>query len=95
MTRLLSKPQYEQWTAETRDRRMAWWRAARFGMFVHYGLFSQVGRHEWYQFQEDVPVKEYEQLAETFQPRPGAAREWAALARQAVMKYMVLTTRHC
>lgn len=95
MARLLSKPQYEEWTAATRDTRMAWWRAARFGMFVHYGLFSQVGRHEWYQFQEDVPVKEYERLAETFQPRPGVAREWAALARQAGMKYMVLTTRHC
>jgi alpha-L-fucosidase len=92
--RLLSRPEYERATAATRDRRMAWWREARFGMFVHYGLYSQLGRNEWAMAIENFPVAEYERLAETFQPRPGVAREWARLARLAGMKYMVLTTRH-
>jgi alpha-L-fucosidase len=94
MNMTLSKPGYEKWTASTRDARMAWWRDARFGMFVHYGLYSQVGRMEWLQTQENIPVVEYEKLAATFSPKPGAPREWAALAKKAGMKYMVLTTRH-
>lgn len=85
---------YERMTAATRDSRMAWWREARFGMFVHYGLFSQIGRHEWCQAQENIPIDEYAKLAGTFDPKPGLCREWAKLAAEAGMKYMVLTTRH-
>ena len=43
----LSKKVYEEQIADSRDQRMAWWRQARFGMFVHYGLYSQIGRNEW------------------------------------------------
>ena len=91
---MLSKRDYEKETAATRDKRMKWWRNARFGMFVHYGLHSVVGRHEWLQALEHVPVKEYEKLAKKFKPKPDAPREWAKLAKKAGMKYMVLTTRH-
>ncbi len=91
---MLSKTEYEKQVAATRDERMAWWREARFGMFVHYGLYSQVGRNEWVMSVENYPISEYEKLAETFCPKPGAPREWAALAKKAGMKYMVLTTRH-
>jgi alpha-L-fucosidase len=94
MTNLLSKADYEKWTAETRPARMAWWRDARFGMFIHYGLYSLVGRNEWVMSLENYPIDEYEKLANQFNPRPGAPREWARLAVQAGMKYMVLTTRH-
>lgn len=73
---------------------MEWWREARFGMFVHYGLYSQLGRNEWVMTLENIPIPEYEKLADTFAPRPGAPREWAALAKKAGMKYMVMTTRH-
>ena len=45
--KLLSRSEYEEWIAKTRDERMDWWRRARFGMFVHFGLYSQAGRHEW------------------------------------------------
>jgi alpha-L-fucosidase len=78
----------------TRARRMKWWTEARFGMFVHWGLYSQIGRHEWAMNYERIPVKEYEKFAPTWKPKPGAAREWAALAKAAGMKYMVLTTKH-
>ncbi|MCY2924891.1 MAG: alpha-L-fucosidase, partial [Planctomycetota bacterium] len=77
-----------------RLRRMKWWTDARFGMFVHFGLYSQLGRHEWVMNRERIPVKEYEKLARTFNPKPGSPREWARLAKKAGMKYMVMTTKH-
>ena len=94
MTELLSKAEYEKKIAESRDERMKWWREARFGIFVHYGLYAQLGRNEWAMALENYPIDEYEKLAETFSPKPGAPREWAELAKKAGMKYMVMTTRH-
>jgi alpha-L-fucosidase len=94
MPKLLSKTEYEKLIAQTRPERMAWWREARLGMFVHYGLYAQIGRNEWVMSLEDYPIAEYEKLANTFNPRPGAPREWAELAVKAGMKYMVMTTRH-
>lgn len=91
---MLSIQEYEKQIAESRDRRMKWWREARFGMFVHFGLYSLVGRNEWLQACENIPPEEYEELADSFNPREGCCREWAALAKKAGMKYMVLTTRH-
>jgi alpha-L-fucosidase len=81
-------------TAADRDRRMQWWHEARFGMFVHFGLYSVLGRHEWVMEREGIPVAEYQQLAKVFNPKPHAAKAWAALAKQAGMKYMVMTSKH-
>src|ERR1700687_1891367 len=77
-----------------RARRMQWWHEARFGMFVHWGLYSVLGRHEWVMENEGIPVTDYEQLAKRFQPKPNAARAWAKLAKQAGQKYMVMTSKH-
>src|ERR1700704_196944 len=77
-----------------RQRRMKWWHDARFGMFIHWGLYSLVGRHEWVMEEEAIPVAEYEQFAKRFTPKPNAARAWAKLAKQAGQKYMVMTTKH-
>ena len=77
-----------------RERRMKWWHEARFGMFIHWGLYSVLGRHEWAMENEGIPVAEYEQLARRFKPKANAARDWARLARQAGQKYMVMTTKH-
>ena len=90
----LSKPEYEAAVAATRDKRMQWWREARFGMFVHYGLYSVRGRMEWAMALENYDVAAYEKYADMFAPKPGAPREWAALAKKAGCKYMVMTTRH-
>jgi alpha-L-fucosidase len=81
-------------TVDDRERRMAWWHQARFGMFIHFGLYSQLGRHEWAMEEEGIPVAEYQQLAKQFNPKPHAARAWAKLAKAAGMKYMVMTTKH-
>jgi alpha-L-fucosidase len=83
-------------SAEVKDRirRMKWWHEARFGMFIHWGLYAVIGRHEWAMEQEAIPVAEYERLARGFKPKPNAARAWAKLAKKAGMKYMVMTTKH-
>ncbi len=78
----------------TREKRMRWWHAARFGMFIHWGLYSQLGRNEWVMNLERIPLPAYEPLAERWHPKPGFAREWAQLAKAAGMRYMVLTTKH-
>ncbi|HEV2289267.1 MAG TPA: alpha-L-fucosidase [Candidatus Acidoferrales bacterium] len=78
----------------SRAARMAWWHAAKFGMFIHFGLYSVYGHHEWAMEEEGIPVAEYEQLARRFHPRPGFAREWARLAKRAGQKYMVMTSKH-
>lgn len=75
-------------------RRMQWWHEARFGMFIHWGLYSVLGRHEWAMEEEGIPVSEYEQLAKRFQPKPNAAQAWAKLAKAAGQKYMVMTSKH-
>lgn len=80
--------------AADRIQRMKWWHEAKFGMFIHWGLYSIPGRHEWVMEMEGIPVAEYEQLARSFKPKPNAARDWARLARRAGMKYMVMTTKH-
>ena len=54
----------------TRAQRMEWWHEARFGMFIHWGLYSVNGRHEWAMEEEGFPVKEYEQFAKKFKPKP-------------------------
>jgi alpha-L-fucosidase len=79
---------------QDRARRMKWWHEARFGMFVHWGLYSVLGHHEWAMENEGIPVSEYQQLAKQFNPKPNAAREWAKLARRAGQKYIVMTTKH-
>ena len=77
-----------------RAQRMKWWHEARFGMFIHWGLYSVLGRHEWAMENEGIPVAEYEQIALRFKPKPNAARDWARLAKQTGQKYMVMTTKH-
>jgi alpha-L-fucosidase len=81
-------------TAEARGARLDWWADARFGMFVHWGLYSLLGRGEWVMACEGIRPGEYERLADRFVPGTDTPRRWAALAKQAGMRYVVLTTKH-
>ena len=90
----MDKEAYLEEVAATRADRIKWWQEARFGMFIHWGLYAQLGRHEWVMNRERIPVGEYEKLAGTWHPKERPAREWAALAKRAGMKYMVMTTKH-
>jgi len=90
-----------------RDARMQWWREARFGMFVHWGLYSGlagswdgkplVGKSgmEWIQWHVGADADTYaKQAVPLFKPKPDFAREWARLAREAGCRYIVFTTKH-
>lgn len=86
------------------DQKMEWWREARFGMFIHWGLYAKPagewkgeripGISEWIMANAKIPVKEYEKLAETFNPDKYDAEEWVRLAKYAGMKYIVITAKH-
>jgi alpha-L-fucosidase len=80
--------------AATRAQRMQWWHDAKFGMFIHFGLYSVYGHHEWAMENEAIPVSQYEKLAAQFNPKPNASRDWARVAKGAGQKYMVMTTKH-
>jgi alpha-L-fucosidase len=73
---------------------MKWFVEARFGMFIHWGLYAIPGRGEWIMYQDHIPNDEYAKLADEFNPQHYKPRDWVALAQDAGMKYMVLTTRH-
>lgn len=73
---------------------MTWWRDAKFGVFVHWGLYAIPAKGEWHMFNDKVPADEYAKLARRFNPRHYDPDLWASLARDAGARYMVLTTRH-
>ena len=74
--------------------RVRWFKNARFGIYVHFGLYSLLGRGEWTMYSERINPEEYAKLANDFLPEPGCAEEWVATAKAAGANYMVLTTRH-
>ncbi|HKU34391.1 MAG TPA: alpha-L-fucosidase [Paenarthrobacter sp.] len=71
-----------------------WFEEARFGMFVHWGLYALPARHEWVMNREEITVADYAQYFRRFDPDLYDPREWARAARDAGMKYVVLTTKH-
>jgi alpha-L-fucosidase len=74
--------------------KLSWFNNAKFGMFIHWGLYSIPARGEWIMFKENIPKDEYNKLADQFNPEHFDASAWAKLAKKAGAKYMVLTTRH-
>ena len=89
---------------EERETRMSWWREARFGMFIHWGIYAVPageykgqrvrGIGEWIQAHLNIPRNEYELFAPQFNPEKFDAAEWVSLAKTAGMKYMVITSKH-
>jgi alpha-L-fucosidase len=71
-----------------------WFQDVKFGMFIHWGLYSLLGRGEWVMHWEAIPVQEYEKLRSRFNPVDFKADEWVQLAADAGQKYMVITSRH-
>ena len=95
---------YSQESQSERDARMQWWRQARFGMFIHWGLYAVPageykgerveGIGEWIQAHLNIPKQEYEKFADEFNPVRFDAAEWVRLAKNAGMNYIVITSKH-
>ena len=91
-------------TKAERNARMAWWRAAKFGLFIHWGLYAvpagtwdgkQIGSiGEWIMHTAKIPVKDYAALAPQFDPTQFNAETWVSIAQAAGMKYIVITAKH-
>jgi len=87
-----------------KDERIGWWRQARFGMFIHWGLYAVPagewkgekvpGIGEWIMERAKIPVSEYEPLAKQFNPVKFDAEQWVQIAKNAGMKYIVITSKH-
>ena len=73
---------------------VSWWEDAKFGLFIHWGLYAIPARGEWTMHNDKIPAAEYAKLADEFNPRHFDAKEWARVAKAAGTKYMVLTARH-
>ena len=82
-------------TAEQKAERMAWWLHDRFGLFIHFGLYAVPGRHEWVRCTEFIDNETYDaKYLPRFNPDLFDAKDWARQAKDAGMRYAVLTTKH-
>jgi alpha-L-fucosidase len=99
-----SSEQKNEGTPINQEDKMKWWNEARFGMFIHWGLYSVPagvweGKNipflgEWIMNSAKIPVDEYAKLTEQFNPTKYNAEKWVKLAKEAGMKYMIITTKH-
>ncbi|MCX6040530.1 MAG: alpha-L-fucosidase [Caldilinea sp.] len=81
-------------TRQVSPQGLSWFQDARFGMFVHWGLYSILGKQEWVMHTDRIPVPEYEKLASQFNPTKFDADAWIRTAADAGQKYIVVTSRH-
>jgi alpha-L-fucosidase len=84
----------DNFPVEDSSLKMEWFREARFGLFIHWGLYAIPSAGEWVQFHRSIPGAEYEKYANQFNPVKFNAEEWVSLAKNAGMKYIVITTKH-
>ncbi|HEG44745.1 MAG TPA: alpha-L-fucosidase [Phycisphaerales bacterium] len=97
-----SSKNYIMETKAEKDARMQWWRQARFGMFIHWGLYAvpagvygdRDNHAEWILTKAQIPVHEYEKYAQQFNPIKFNADQWVSMAKDAGMKYIVITSKH-
>lgn len=94
---MISQSAYPQLPKETeaqKIQRMQWWTDARFGMFIHWGLYALPARHEWVKNRERMTNEQYQKYFENFNPDLYDPKAWARMAKNAGMKYVVLTAKH-
>jgi alpha-L-fucosidase len=93
-TTQFSLAQVSKETDAQKAERMKWWTDARFGMFIHWGLYALPARHEWVKNAERMTNDQYQKYFEMFDPDMWDPHEWAKMAKSAGMKYVVLTAKH-
>jgi alpha-L-fucosidase len=90
----LSIAQLPKETETQKAERMKWWTDARFGMFIHWGLYALPARHEWVKNAERMTNEQYQKYFDMFNPDMYDPHEWAKMAKAAGMRYVVLTAKH-
>lgn len=83
-----------QFDQEKYEKRMEWYKDARFGMFIHWGLYAIPARGEWVRSVEEMPAEDYAPYFDEFNPTDYDPKAWAKAAKDAGMKYVVLTAKH-
>ena len=93
-----------RWIGQLNEEKMRWWREARFGIFVHWGLYSLLGGiwegrripgySEWIRYRARIPKKKYESLAAKFNPVNYRPEEWASIIKKSGAKYVIITAKH-
>jgi alpha-L-fucosidase len=91
---LLAHPRAGSPSPPTESPQQQWFRDAKFGMFIHWGVYSVLGDGEWVMNNQKIPVAEYEKLAGQFNPAELDAAEWVALAKAAGARYITITSKH-
>jgi alpha-L-fucosidase len=94
LTPQFSQAQLPKETEAQKAQRMKWWTDARFGMFIHWGLYALPARHEWVKNVERMNNDQYQKYFDVFNPDMFDPHEWAKMAKAAGMKYVVLTAKH-
>src|SRR4051794_7431815 len=97
-------PSIETEVPDQREARMRWWREAKFGLFIHWGVYAVPagmwqgepvpGIGEWIMLRARIPVADYKRFAQQFNPVKYDPEAWAALAQEAGMEYLVITSKH-
>ncbi len=93
---------FAQETPKEKNARMEWWREARFGLFIHWGLYSipagewngKTNYAEWIRNNAQIPLKVYDKFVDQFNPVKFNAEQWVKMAKDAGMKYIVITSKH-
>jgi alpha-L-fucosidase len=94
MASQMAQAQLPKETDAQKAERMKWWTDARFGMFIHWGLYALPARHEWVKNVERLTNEQYQKYFDAFNPDLFDPHAWAKMAKAAGMKYVVLTAKH-
>jgi alpha-L-fucosidase len=91
---LTAQPKIWSETEAQKTQRLKWWTDARFGMFIHWGIYAMPARHEWVKNRERLTTEDYQKYFDNFSPDLYNPNEWAKMAKDAGMKYAVITSKH-
>ncbi|HET9487673.1 MAG TPA: alpha-L-fucosidase [Chryseosolibacter sp.] len=94
---LAAAPSFAQWKYQPSPENLKnreWFQNAKFGLFIHWGVYSVLGDGEWVMNNQQIPINTYEKLPTFFNPTEFDAREWVQMAKDAGMKYITITSKH-
>src|SRR5690554_2408105 len=85
---------WKETSAQSKDETLEWFQNAKFGLFIHWGAYAEIGRNEWARANYKMSIDEYQKYIDRFNPVKYNPDEWVKLAQEAGMKYMIFTSKH-